>query len=184
VAKRGLTAKVLVEPGAQTSVQMAWILPPDLELETKAKDKEDTLAKALGFAVLNRRLQVLTRSDDPPFIAGVAVQNDQEHAADITTLGATAQPGHWNEALIGARPGTAPHRPVRRAPGRAGPRDRQHARGFVVAAAGEATQRTTSLAGAIVGTLGDREIVTSPSQNLAAFDETKGLTADKRLGGC
>jgi hypothetical protein len=52
--------------------------------------------------------------------------------------------------------------------------------GFVAAAAGEATQRTTALAGAIVGTLGDREVVTSPSQNLAVFDEaTKGLTADK-----
>jgi zinc protease len=88
VAKRGLTAKVLVEPGAQTSVQMAWIAPPDLELETRAKDKEE-LIKALGFAVLNRRLQVLTRSDAPPFIVAVAVQNDQEHAADITTLAAT-----------------------------------------------------------------------------------------------
>jgi zinc protease len=118
VAKRGLTAKVLVEPGAQTSVQMAWALPPDLELETRAKDKEE-LAKALGFAVLNRRLQVLTRSDAPPFIVALAVQNDQEHAANITTLAATAQPGPLERSPDRPRAGAAPHRPVRRAPGRA-----------------------------------------------------------------
>jgi len=179
VAKRGLTAKVLVEPGAQTSVQLAWILPPDLELETRAKDKEE-LTKALGFAVLNRRLQVLTRSDDPPFIVAMAVQNDQEHAADITTLAATVRPGSWSQALTALE---QEQRRVVQHGVRQDELDREIASmraGFVAAAAGEATQRTTALANAIVGTLGDVEIVTSPSQNLAVFDEaTKGLTADK-----
>jgi zinc protease len=179
VAKRGLTAKVLVEPGTQTSVQMAWVLPPDLELETRAKDKEE-LVKALGFAVLNRRLQVLTRSEAPPFIVAMALQNDQEHAADITTLAATVQPGHWNEALTALE---QEQRRIVQYGVRQDELDREIAgmrAGFVAAAAGEATQRTTALAGAIVGTLDDREIVTSPSQNLAVFDEaTKGLTADK-----
>ncbi|MFZ0266210.1 M16 family metallopeptidase [Caulobacter sp.] len=178
VAKRGLTAKVLVEPGAQTSVQMAWIAPPDLELETRAKDKEE-LVKALGFAVLNRRLQVLTRSDDPPFIFAVAAQNDQEHAAEITTLAATVQPGHWNQALTALE---QEQRRIVKYGVRQDELDREIAAmraGFVAAAAGEATQRTTALAGGIVGTLGDREVVTSPSQNLVVFDDaTKGLTAD------
>uniref|UniRef100_B0T8U4 Peptidase M16 domain protein n=1 Tax=Caulobacter sp. (strain K31) TaxID=366602 RepID=B0T8U4_CAUSK len=179
VAKRGLTAKVLVEPGAQTSVQMSWIAPPDLELETRAKDAQE-LVKALGFAVLNRRLQVLTRSDAPPFIAAVALQNDQEHAAQITTLAATVQPGGWKEALTVF---DQEQRRVVQYGVRQDELDREIAAmraGFVAAAAGEATQRTTALAGAIVGTLDDKEIVTSPSQNLAVFDEaTKGLTADK-----
>jgi zinc protease len=179
VAKRGLTAKVLVEPGSQTSVQMSWIAPPDLELETRAKDK-DELVKALGFAVLNRRLQVLTRSDNPPFIVGVAVSNDQEHAAQITTLAATVQPGRWSQAVTALE---QEQRRIVQYGVRQDELDREIAAmraGFVAAAAGEATQRTTALAGAIVGTLGDREIVTSPSQNLAVFDEaTKGLTADK-----
>jgi len=178
VAQRGLTTKVLVEPGAQLSVQMAWINPPDLELETRAKDKAE-LVKALGFAVLNRRLQVLTRSDAPPFIVGVALQNDQEHAAQITTLAATAQPGRWKEAMQSL---DQEQRRVAQYGVRQDELDREIASmrsGFVAAAAGEATQRTTALAGAIVGTLGDKEVVTSPSQNLAVFDEaTKGLTAD------
>ena len=178
VAKRGLTAKVLVEPGAQLSVQMSWVTPPDLELETRAKDKAE-LVKALGFSVLNRRLQVLTRSDDPPFIVGVAMQNDQEHAAQITTLAATAQPGRWKEAMTAL---DQEQRRVAQYGVRQDELDREIAAmrsGFVAAAAGEATQRTTALAGAIVGALGDKEVVTSPSQNLVVFDEaTKGLTAD------
>jgi len=177
VAQRGLTTKVLVEPGAQLSVQMAWINPPDLELETRAKDKAE-LVKALGFSVLNRRLQVLTRSDAPPFIVGMALQNDQEHAAQITTLAATAQPGRWKEAMQAL---DQEQRRVAQYGVRQDELDREIASmrsGFVAAAAGEATQRTTALAGAIVGTLGDKEVVTSPSQNLAVFDEaTKGLTA-------
>jgi zinc protease len=179
IAQRGLTAKVLVEPGAQLSVQMSWVAPPDLELETRAKDKQE-LIKALGFAVLNRRLQVLVRSDDPPFIVAVAMQNDQEHAADITTLAATAQPGRWKEAITAL---DQEQRRIVRFGVRQDELDREIAAmraGFVAAAAGEATQRTTALAGAIVGTLGDKEIVTSPSQNLAVFDDaTKGLTADQ-----
>ena len=179
VAQRGLTAKVLVEPGAQLKVQLVWVRPPDLGLETRAKDTQE-LVKALGFAVLNRRLQVLSRSDAPPFIVGVALGNDQEHAADITTLAATAQPGRWKEALNAL---DQEQRRIVQYGVRQDELDREIAdmrAGFVAAAAGEATQRTTALAGAIVGTLGDREIVTSPSQNLVVFDDaTKGLTADK-----
>lgn len=178
VAKRGLTAKVLVEPGAQTSVQLGWVLPPDLELETRAKDKEE-LVKALGFAVLNRRLQALTRSDAPPFIVAMALQNDQEQAAEVTTLAATVQPGRWSEALTALE---QEQRRVVQYGVRQDELDREIAAmraGFVAAAAGEATQRTTALAGAIVGTLDNREVVTSPSQNLSVFDEAaKGLTAD------
>ncbi|CAN5416959.1 insulinase family protein [soil metagenome] len=179
IAKRGLTAKVLVEPGAQLKVQLVWVRPPDLGLETRAKDTEE-LVKALGFAVLNRRLQVLSRSDAPPFIVGVALENDQEHAAQITTLAATAQPGRWQEALAAL---DQEQRRIVRYGVRQDELDREIAdmrAGFVAAAAGEATQRTTALAGAIVGTLSDKEVVTSPSQNLVVFDEaTKGLKADK-----
>ncbi|MBO9709071.1 MAG: insulinase family protein [Caulobacter sp.] len=179
VAKRGLTGQVLVEPGAQLSVQMAWVGPPDLELETRAKDA-DELVKALGFAVLNRRLQVLARSPEPPFTVAVALQNDQEHTAQITSLAATAQPGRWREALTALE---QEQRRIMLYGVRQDELDREIAAmraGFVAAAAGEATQRTTALASAIVATLGDKEIVTSPSQNLAVFDEaTKDLKADR-----
>lgn len=179
VAKRGQTAKVLVEPGAALSVQMAWASTPDHLIETRATDVRDTL-RNLGFAVLNRRMTALSRGAEPPFIAAGAFVGDQYGAVRMTTLGATAQPGRWREAL------TALDQEQRRAVQfgvRQDELDREIASmraSLVAAASGEATQRTTALAGGIVGTLGSGETVTSPSQNLAAFDEiVKGLTAER-----
>jgi zinc protease len=179
VAKRGETARVIVEPGAPLSVQLSWAGTPDLAIETKAGDERDTL-RNLGFAVMNRRMQALSRAGDPPFIAGGAFTGDQYNAVRLTTLGATAQPGRWKEAL------SALDQEQRRALQygvRQDELDREIASmraSLVAAVSGEATQRTTALAAGIVGTLGDGETVTSPSQNLAAFDETvKGLTAER-----
>jgi len=182
VARRGETAKVIVEPGAPLSVQLSWAGTPDGLIETKATDVRDTL-RNLGFAVLNRRMQALSRAADPPFIAGGAFAGDQYGAVRMTTLGATAQPGRWREAL------SALDQEQRRAVQygvRQDELDREIASmrsSLVAAVSGEATQRTTTLAGGIIGTLGDGETVTSPSQNLAAFDEiVKAIEEFKQTG--
>lgn len=179
VAKRGPTAKLIVEAGAPWSVQMTWTRKPDGLLETKALDERDMLEN-LAFAVVNRRMQALSRSAEPPFIAGGAFKGDQYGAVRISTFAATAQPTRWREAL------TALDAEQRRAVQygvRQDELDREIASmraGLVAAAAGEATQRTPSLANQLVGTVGDGEVITSPSQNLAFFDQlVKGLTADK-----
>ena len=178
IAKRGLTAKVLVEPGAALSVQMAWVQQPDLTLETRDKDRR-YMVQSLGLAVVNRRLQALSRASDPPFISAIALNNDQSHAARITTLAATAQPGRWNEAMSAL---VQEQLRARQYGVRQDELDREIAgvrAGLAAAAAGEATQRTTALASGIVNTLGDKEVVTSPSQNLAFFDEiVTGLKAE------
>lgn len=179
VAKRGPIAKLIVEAGAPWSVQMTWTRKPDGLLETKAVDERDMMEN-LGFAVLNRRLQAIGRSAEPPFIAGGAFKGDQYGAVRVTTFGATAQPGRWLEAM------TALDAEQRRAVQygvRQDELDREIASmrsALVAAAAGEATQRTPGLANQLVDTLGDGEVITSPSQNLAAFDAlVKGLTADR-----
>lgn len=182
VAKRGPTAKLIVETGAPWSVQMTWTRKPDDLVETKALDERDMLEN-LAFAVLNRRLQALGRSAEPPFIAGGAFKGDQYGAVRVTTLGATAQPGEWQAAM---RALDAEQRRALRYGVRQDELDREIASmraGLAAAAAGEATQRTPALANQLIDTLGDAEVITSPSQNLAAFDAmTKGLTAERVNG--
>lgn len=179
VAKRGPTAKLIVESGAPWSVQMTWTRKPDGLVETKALDERDMLEN-LAFAVLNRRLQAIGRSAEPPFIAGGAFKGDQYGAVRVTTFGATAQPGRWREALeaLDAEQRRAVQYGVRQ-----DELDREIATmraGLAAAAAGEATQRTPILANQLVDTLGDGEVITSPSQNLAFYDAlVKGLTADR-----
>ncbi len=178
IPQRGLTAKVIVEPGSGESVQLGWVQSPDLRIESKASDREYML-ESLGMAVLNRRLRALTRSAEPPFISAGALRNDQYHAAQINGLFAQVKPGGWKAALQVL---DQEQRRLMQFGVRQDELDRELAAmraSYVAAAAGEATQRTPALAGQIVGTLGDREVVTSPSQNLAAFEAiTKDLKAD------
>ncbi len=182
VMKRGETAKLIVQAGAPWSVQMTWLRKPDGLIETKALDERDTLEN-LAFAVLNRRLQAIGRSAEPPFIAGGAFKGDQYGAVRVTTFGATAQPGQWKQAIsaLDAEQRRAVQYGVRQ-----DELDREIANmraGLVAAVAGEATQRTPALANQLVGTLNDGEVVTSPSQNLAAFDQiVKGLTPERVSG--
>lgn len=179
VAKRGPTAKLIVETGAPWSVQMTWMRKPDGLIETKALDERDMIEN-LAFAVINRRLQAIGRSAEPPFIAGGAFKGDQYGAVRVTTLGATAQPNRWREAMsaLEAEQRRAVHYGVRQ-----DELDREIATlraSLVAAAAGEATQRTPALANQLLNTLGDAEVITSPSQNLAFFDQlVKGLTAER-----
>lgn len=179
VAQRGLTAKVIVEPGSAESVQLGWVQPPNLSVETKAHDRAYIL-ESLGMAVLNRRLRALARGAEPPFISAGALRNDQYHAAQINGLFAQVRPGGWKTALQVL---DQEQRRVMRYGVRQDELDREIAAlrsSYVAAAAGEATQRTPTLAGQIVGTLGDREVPTSPSQNLAAFEAiAKDLKAEE-----
>jgi len=178
VAQRGLTAKVIVEPGSGESVQIGWAQPADQRIETKATDREYML-ESLGMAVLNRRLRALARGETPPFISAGALRNDQYHAVQINGLFAQVKPGDWRTALQVL---DQEQRRLVQFGVRQDELDREITAmraGYQAAAAGEATQRTPALAGAIVGSLGDREVVTSPSQNLAGFDAiTKDLKAD------
>jgi len=179
VAKRGPTAKLIVETGAPWSVQMSWMRKPDGLVETKATDERDMIEN-LAFAVVNRRMQAIGRSTEPPFIAGGAFKGDQYGAVRVTTFGATAQPTKWREALAAL---DAEQRRAVQYGVRQDELDREIASfrsGLVAAAAGEATQRTPALANQLLNTLGDAEVITSPAQNLAFFDQlVNGLTADR-----
>jgi zinc protease len=170
IAKRGPEALVAVEAGAPTAIQMTWVQPPELQADSTAKRRQD-LIEQLGFAVLNRRLGSLGRSADAPFISAGAFKGDLLHAAEFTSIAITAKGGAWGPAL------SAVEQEQRRAV-QYGVRQEELDREieeyrsfFKSRVAGAATRRTPSLAGEILSSLGDSEVVTSPAQDLALFDE-------------
>ncbi|MHB8531060.1 MAG: M16 family metallopeptidase, partial [Caulobacteraceae bacterium] len=168
VEKRGLQVRLAVQPGAPTSIQVAWINPPDLAPDTLAKRRRD-LVEELGLAVLNRRLSTLARADDPPFITAGAFRADQLHAARITSLLVTAETGAWRKALGAAeeeerravRYGVRPDELSREM-------DEDEA-ALKQAAAKANTRRTPALADEIDQTLPEEIVETSPAQDLAFF---------------
>jgi zinc protease len=170
VKPRGTEAKLVVEPGAPLSLQVIWVRPPDLSPDTVAERRKD-LIEQLGFAVLNRRLSRLARSPEPPFLGAAAFKTDQGKSADLTMLSVNAEPQRWRQALasVDLEQRRAVQYGVRQDEL---DREIEEARASLRAdAAGAATRRQSELANEIIGSLLDQEVVTSPVQDLAEFEE-------------
>jgi zinc protease len=177
--KRGPEAKVYSESGLRTSVQVAWIKPPDLSPDSRAKRRRD-MVERLGLSVLNRRLGRIARSDNPPFLAAGAYAGDEEHSAKVAGLNVNANGTEWKKALDAAvreekravQYGVLQSELDREIEDlRAGLKER---------AASQATRRTPNLASEIVGSLDDKLVVTDPAQDLALYEDVvKGLKADE-----
>ncbi len=179
VQPRGPEARLAVEPGAPLSMQLAWMRNPDTAPDTAAK-RQSELIERLGFSVLNRRLQALARNQDPPFLGAGAFESDEYDAAEITMLTVNAEPSRRKAAL------NAAEQEQRRAVQygvRQDELDREideYRASLKAQAAGAATRTPASLAGEIIASLSDEEVVTSPAQDLALFEATvKDLKAEQ-----
>ncbi len=176
-APRQSEAKIILEPGAPMVIDVDWTAPSDRSPETRAKDRADGLDD-LALAVLNRRLERISRAPSPPFISAQASAGDTEHSAKIATVQVIAQPDAWRQALA------AVEHEQRRLVDYGVPADElqreiEDSRTILrQRAAAEATRRTPDLADMIVNTLEDRSVATSPSQDLTEFEqEAKSITS-------
>jgi zinc protease len=179
VPPRGTEAKLVVEPGAQLSMQLAWTAAPDLSPDGRAKQRR-AVVEQLGLAVLNRRFSALARAPEPPFISAGAAKFDQSRSARITLINVTAEPDGWRRALTAI---DAEQRRLVKYGVRQDELDREivemRAR-LRAAAQGAATRRPQEIADEVIRSLGEDEVVTSPPQDLALFDEiVAGLKADE-----
>lgn len=177
VAPRAAEARLLVDPGVAEALQISWVAPPDLAPDTRAKRRADRM-EDLALAVLNRRFSAIARGNAPPFLAAAAYKGEVEDSAQIATVDVRAAPGRWQAALASAE------QEARRLANYGVTqaeldREIEEVRASMRAdAAGEATRRPADLAGEIVQSLADDTVVTSPAQDLAAFEaDVKGLTA-------
>lgn len=179
VQRRKTEAKLVVEPGAPLSMQLAWVRPPDTAPDSMAKRKRD-LVEQLGFSVMNRRMQILARGAEPPFLGAAAFESNEFDAAQLTMVIVNAEPGRWREALAAAE---QEQRRVVRYGVRQDELDREiteYRANLKAAAAGAATRTPAQLAGEIVASLGEREVVTNPAQDLAFFEAAvKDLKAEQ-----
>ncbi len=177
IAQRTAEARLVVDPGVTQSLQVAWVSPPDLSLDTTAKRRRD-LIESLGLQVLNRRYAAIARSANPPFLGAGASKGEQDDAAEIATISVNAESGRWREALAAAE---QEQRRIALYGVRQDELDREieEVRAAVKASvAGANTRRPTDLASEIVESLADHTVVTSPADDQAYFEaDVKGLTA-------
>lgn len=179
VAPRNSETLVVVEPGAQASLQIAWVSPPDLDPD-RLEERREQWIRQLGFSVLNRRFQRLARQQNPPFLGAAAYRSTEYDTIDNATIYANFEPGGWAAAL------TAAEQEQRRivehgVTARELQREITETRTSLQAAvAGSATRRTPALANGIVSAANDDSVLTSPQTDLQIFEAVvSDLTAEQ-----
>ena len=181
VAPRRTEAHLLVEPGGSAQVALVWVRPPDLRPDTKAHRAEE-LADGLALRILNRRLErIAATRTPPPFIGASSGRYQLARSADLVQLGAIVQPGQWQPALGVIE--TEQRRLVEH-----GVTAAELARelgeyrvAFTAAAAGAATRQTAGLADALVSTVDQDDVFTSPAENLRLFEQMAAQLTPARI---
>lgn len=171
VAPREAETRILVEPGVQSTVQINWTRPPDLDPDTIA-ERRSSIVRNLGLAVLNRRLGEISRADNPPFIRASASASTLFDSLDIGTVSADFNPGGLQRAV------EAMEQETRRLVqfGVTGAElqreivDTRTALENAVAAAG--TRTTPALANALLNATNNDRVFAHPRTNLEIFDST------------
>jgi zinc protease len=179
---RAAQTQVVVQPGGPEMVQLSWVTGPDRSLDSVTKRRRATI-ESLGLGVLNRRLERLVRSDDPPFISAGAYRQDAFHSARVTTIQASSRPDGWRKALDAEVTASRQLLQYGVSAEELTEQIDSNRASLKAAVEGAATRTTPSIAEDILGTLDVPEVETSAEEDLALFDDAvKDLTpADVNL---
>jgi zinc protease len=179
IEQRGPQTRLLVEPGAPTSLQLSWVSEPDVTPDSSDRRGRDAVQR-LALAVVNRRLAALADSAEPPFESAAAFQDTQFGAARVTGLLINAEPDRWRDALAGAD--QAERAAVSlgvNADELAGARAAVEA-DLTDAAANADTRPPAFIADTLAAALVAREAASTPAEDLAQFDlATANTTPDQ-----
>ncbi len=154
---------------ANSSISLAVVNPWQAREDTLEQRVAD-LPLRLACNMLNRRLTRISREADSPFIAAAATARDEVYeAAELFSLGLRTQPENWQKALARAEA------ELRRAA----------TYGFSAAELQEAiaaiqagcrksaetweTISAETVAGALVGCLADKQLFTTPAEDIRAY---------------
>jgi zinc protease len=177
IKARGEETKLVVEPGSQSAVTVSWLSPPEIDRDSVAYRKQEFL-RSLGFRVMDRRFEKIARAADAPFLGAGAGRSTEYRSADVVSVSATLNPAKFAEGVkaIETEVKRAAEYGVTQAELDREITDMRAA--FKTAASSEATRKTPGLADEIAESVNGDEVFTSPSQDLALFEEAvKGVDA-------
>ena len=179
IAERGPETRILVEPGIQSSVDINWIRPPDLDPDTVA-ERRDNLIRNLGLAVLTRRLGELARADNPPFVSASASTASVFDSLSAGSVSASFNPGGLTRALetIEQEQRRLVQFGITQAELQREITDNRTRLQNAVTAA--ATRSTPALANGLLGAVNEGDVFASPATSLDLFNATvEGLTPEQ-----
>ncbi len=171
-----LAAGYFQDPSLPTVISFGPQRPYELTPDTAA-DRRLNLARDLGFSMLSRRFDTLTRKPGTVLINGGAGYSGSFDIAEGPSVSVVSKPENWQAALA------VGEQELRRAL-QYGFSDAELQEqlsnlrtAYRNAAEGAATRRTRNLANALVGGFDSRTVFTTPAENLRLFEAAaSGIT--------
>ncbi|HEX8527985.1 M16 family metallopeptidase [Allosphingosinicella sp.] len=177
IPERQVQTRVFVEPGIPTRVGMSWLSPLDTAPDTRST-RLARLREQLGMQIINRRLERISNSENPPILGGGAARHHQGQRAEVTQLIAVSRADGWNRALQTIE---QEQRKIALHGFTQAELDREIAETrarLVASVSGAATRPSPQLAMALVNAVNEDNVFVAPETSLALFDEgVRGLTA-------
>ena len=93
---------IYLDPALSESITISRHGAPLDEPDTAAKRREDVL-RQIGYSIINRRMQRLSRVDDPPFRAAGLSTSDVFEEGRTTSLTINAAEGEWERGIAAAQ---------------------------------------------------------------------------------
>ena len=169
LAAREAEARIIIEPGVQSSVALYKTRTADTRPDTSALRAERTI-RGLGLAVLNRRLGEISRQDNPPFISASGSSGNFFDSLDFASISASFNPGGLQRALETIE---QEQRRLIQFGVSSAELQREIANNRVAlenAVQSAATMQTPSQAMRILNAANEDSVSTSPADNLASFN--------------
>ena len=163
---QGLEARLLTEKEAGSVTINIESMRPSRHRPDRALTRRQDLVRGLADAVLNRRLEILAKQPDSPFLAAEVSADDWMRYLESATLQLNAKPENWQKALA------AGEQEIRRAvlhgftPAELAEAKANAATAYQNAAEGAATRKSRDLADLLVKSIADDEVFTHPSAEL------------------
>lgn len=161
---------IYLDPALDTQVVMLrngpWIDEPDTRARRKA-----ALLRALGYAAISRRMQLLAQGDDPPFRAAGFGTGDVFETARQSSLTVNVIEGQWQRGLTAAV--TEYRRAIEHGFTSAELAEQvaQLRTAYENAAAGAETRSNAALANAAIALSRNERVPIAPAEQLAIFEE-------------
>ena len=178
VKPRPPKSQLLIIPGAPNTISLTFLKPYDTSPDTLERRRRE-LVEALVLAVLNRRLETLSRGAHPPFIKADAGDEGLVKSARIVGAEATTSPEGWRPGL------SALIREIRRMaqygvlPDELNREVIDTRTSLANAVAGASTRKTSDLANDLAQSVNDDRVFDSPASTLSLFDSAiAGLTME------
>jgi zinc protease len=169
---KGVLSEAYTEKGLRTELSLTWAAPLTETYQTYASANVDFL-DGIRTQILNERLERQAKLPDTPFASATIAHDDIDHTAKVTQLSITPKPGREKDAFIAAYTTVRQYAEFGADQAELDRTLSDIETYFKQALQGAKTRNSRDLSEALVSTMADGDVFTSPQQDWDYFTAMK-----------